>query len=387
MTGDLKPDHHTHDVELEESLFFDDDQASNHNNSNIVSREPSARQHSVDTEADSAIEAAFQLNTSTVDDQLHQLADKFDSIVGLDIPTPSARSSLDSNSRPTSLVGSLRNFSNQPSSMVGSHQQQQRHYNHTHHYPGDVRQNTAIDFSIAASLPTYAAGSGGGAGRVLGAFASERHLTDNSTHDIGDDDDIDIDPFTGLPNDMSSAYQLGTSMPIRIPSANSLAAAAAAGRRRLQLSSSNNSNKGSDGLGQAAAAAGATTKTTGKTSFGFIPPHLVGMAGTDADNIMSQGGVSPSTDFKREKLLARNAILRSTGFLEATEGAALGPTAEVIDSIREVVILKESSSSGINVTGSASSPSSGAVNIRNMAAAPLPTMTPGGLSAALGTSR
>jgi hypothetical protein len=385
MTGDLKPDHHTHDVELEESLFFDDDQASNQNNSNIISREPSSRQHSLDTEADCAIEAAFQLNTSTVDDQLHQLADTFDSIVGLDIPTPSARSSLDSNSRPTSLVGSLRNFNNQPSSMVGSHQQQQHHY--THHYPGDVRQNTAIDFSIAASLPTYAAGSGGGAGRVLGAFAAERQLTDNSTLDIGDNDDNDIDPFTGLPNDMSSAYQLGTSMPIRIPSANSLAAAAAAGRRRLQLSSSNNSNKGIGGLGQAAAAgaAGATT-TTGKTSFGFIPPHLVGMAGSDTDNIMSQGGVSPSTDFKREKLLARNAILRSTGFLEATEGAALGPTAEVIDSIREVVLLKESGS-GINITGSASSPSSGAVDIRNMAAAPLPTMTPGGLSAALGTSR
>lgn len=66
----------------------------------------------------------------------------------------------------------------------------------------------------------------------------------------------------------------------------------------------------------------------------FVPPHVLyrqeseremgasaraGVAGAEP----SLGGLSPTTAAKREKLLARNAILRSTGFIEVQQAAVV----------------------------------------------------------------
>lgn len=72
---------------------------------------------------------------------------------------------------------------------------------------------------------------------------------------------------------------------------------------------------------------------------GFVPPHVLyrqeserelggsarggGVAGVEP----SLGGLSPTTAAKREKLLARNAILRSTGFLEVQQPTVIGALA------------------------------------------------------------
>jgi len=48
--------------------------------------------------------------------------------------------------------------------------------------------------------------------------------------------------------------------------------------------------------------------------------------------------LSPSAAEKRERLLARNAILRSTGFIEVQSFAA--PVGEVIDTLKESVMPK-----------------------------------------------
>lgn len=52
----------------------------------------------------------------------------------------------------------------------------------------------------------------------------------------------------------------------------------------------------------------------------FIPPHQLSR---QDDFTFSFTGASPSATLKRERLRARNAILRSTGFLEPQAGAAI----------------------------------------------------------------
>lgn len=52
-----------------------------------------------------------------------------------------------------------------------------------------------------------------------------------------------------------------------------------------------------------------------KTATTFIPPHQLSAAN---DFLFTFTGGSPSASIKRERLKARNAILRSTGFLEPT---------------------------------------------------------------------
>lgn len=73
----------------------------------------------------------------------------------------------------------------------------------------------------------------------------------------------------------------------------------------------------------------------GEEDAGFVPPHMLHRQESEAEGAPaglaadpSLGGLSPSTAAKREKLLVRNAILRSTGFLEAQHSApALGERA------------------------------------------------------------
>jgi hypothetical protein len=102
---------------------------------------------------------------------------------------------------------------------------------------------------------------------------------------------------------------LGTSMPIRIPMLH---------RRGL---------------------AGSPASFEGQTA-PFVPPHLLD---ANADAAMTGRGVeplnlSPTAAVKREKLMARNAILRSTGFIEVQPFAA--PMGEVIDVVKESVMPK-----------------------------------------------
>ena len=60
----------------------------------------------------------------------------------------------------------------------------------------------------------------------------------------------------------------------------------------------------------------------------FVPPHMLQrQEGEDAFGealVEPSLGLSPSTGAKRERLLARNAILRSTGFIEVQRAAVIG---------------------------------------------------------------
>jgi hypothetical protein len=58
----------------------------------------------------------------------------------------------------------------------------------------------------------------------------------------------------------------------------------------------------------------------------FVPPHMLHRQETERFDLVSASGgelgLSPSA--KREKLLARNAILRSTGFIEVQQPPTMG---------------------------------------------------------------
>jgi hypothetical protein len=66
----------------------------------------------------------------------------------------------------------------------------------------------------------------------------------------------------------------------------------------------------------------------------FVPPHLLERVGDDDD--MSEV-FSPSS-MRREQLLRRNDILRSTGFIEVKKFTA--PTGELIDAVKEAAMAK-----------------------------------------------
>lgn len=68
----------------------------------------------------------------------------------------------------------------------------------------------------------------------------------------------------------------------------------------------------------------------------FVPPHLMEQQRTAAElsGELTYSVVSPSASVKRERLVQRNAILRSTGFIEATTVHTSG-FAETLDPIKE----------------------------------------------------
>lgn len=107
--------------------------------------------------------------------------------------------------------------------------------------------------------------------------------------------------FHSMNQETDSSGLMGTSAPIRIPKAQRTAIM-----------------NGSPGV--------ATRRGLGGD---FVPPHLL-------DNADDPGFFSPSTSIKREKLVARNAILRSTGFIEIKQFTA--PTGEIIDAVKESVM-------------------------------------------------
>ena len=109
-----------------------------------------------------------------------------------------------------------------------------------------------------------------------------------------------------LPSQEPDAALMGTSAPIRIPKAHRTAIA-----------------NGSPGA---------------RKGFGadFVPPHLLEDQGKDSSELFSPSSV------KREKLFARNAILRSTGFIEIKQFTA--PTGEIIDAVKECAMQEESQS-------------------------------------------
>lgn len=69
----------------------------------------------------------------------------------------------------------------------------------------------------------------------------------------------------------------------------------------------------------------------------FVPPHMLQQQSTAEFGGLIPApslGLSPSAKAKREKLLARNAILRSTGFIEVQHAPVIG---EVMDPVKEVL--------------------------------------------------
>jgi hypothetical protein len=78
----------------------------------------------------------------------------------------------------------------------------------------------------------------------------------------------------------------------------------------------------------------------------FVPPHLLEQeegGGADQDELFSPSSV------KREMLLRRNEILRSTGFIEVKQFT--GPTGELIDVVKEAAIAKNDAERKTKETG------------------------------------
>lgn len=111
-----------------------------------------------------------------------------------------------------------------------------------------------------------------------------------------------------------SAAALGTSMPISIP--------------LMQRRSSGKDLAGDSG---------------GRGDL-FVPPHMLSRQEGEESEQAELGpaasvgglGLSPTTAAKRERLLARNAILRSTGFIEVQHSAAV--IGEVLDPVKDQLL-------------------------------------------------
>ncbi|KAL4436911.1 hypothetical protein ABPG75_004050 [Micractinium tetrahymenae] len=121
-----------------------------------------------------------------------------------------------------------------------------------------------------------------------------------------------------VPVDKSEASKLGTSMPISIPMMQRRKSAADLGS-----------------AGAVAAVRGAAT---------FVPPHMLHRQEDEEGGPLAAElgpslglGLSPSASAKRDKLLARNAILRSTGFIEVQQPVA-AVIGEVLDPVKDQLL-------------------------------------------------
>jgi hypothetical protein len=70
----------------------------------------------------------------------------------------------------------------------------------------------------------------------------------------------------------------------------------------------------------------------------FVPPHLMEQRSSeDIAGALTFSGISPSASLKRERLVQRNAILRSTGFIESAAQVKNG-FVETLDTIKEAPV-------------------------------------------------
>jgi len=150
------------------------------------------------------------------------------------------------------------------------------------------------------------------------------------------------------------ACPLGTSLPVRIPGA-----AMARG----------------EGRGGAIYAAEAAGPRVGAAT--FVPPHLLhaAMAGSGSGGLLL-AGESPAASVKRDRLLQRTAVLRSTGFLEPT--AAPLPHA-VVSQFDGLARAASAAAAGGRL------PAAAVAAAASPRPAPPRPVAPGALSAALGT--
>jgi hypothetical protein len=75
---------------------------------------------------------------------------------------------------------------------------------------------------------------------------------------------------------------------------------------------------------------------------GFVPPHLLDLHADATASGAASFRDSPSQAVKREKLMARNAILRSTGFIEGRSAfAAPNAMGEVLDAVKEAAMQQQ----------------------------------------------
>ena len=117
----------------------------------------------------------------------------------------------------------------------------------------------------------------------------------------------------------------------------------------------------------------------------FVPPHLIyrTTTGSEEETLLSvsHAGGSPSNDPKRERLKARNAILRRTGFIEIQPHAA--PIAELLDPVKQAALLAADASAG----ASPNSAAHGGLPVPPGRKALDRRLQPSSLTALLGTSK
>lgn len=111
----------------------------------------------------------------------------------------------------------------------------------------------------------------------------------------------------------------------------------------------------------------------------FVPPHLIQRTESGENDTVSllaasQHGGSPSNDPKRERLRARNAILRQTGFIEVQQ-ALIAPALEIMEPVKASIILTA-------VDGEASNQSSDSV----LGSVPVPRTREAGVQGSLSAS-
>jgi hypothetical protein len=79
----------------------------------------------------------------------------------------------------------------------------------------------------------------------------------------------------------------------------------------------------------------------------FVPPHLLEHGVEATTRGTGSLALSPTAAMAREKLMARNNILRSTGFIEVQSFAA--PVGEVLDAVKETILPPVTTTTGIEI--------------------------------------
>lgn len=94
---------------------------------------------------------------------------------------------------------------------------------------------------------------------------------------------------------------------------------------------------------------GTDAESSGEKRFAstFVPPHLIEQQQSHTITAATYSGVSPSASLKRERLYQRNAILRSTGFIE-TNPIVRHSFAETLDTIKEGQFQRDAPRRGVS---------------------------------------
>ncbi|KAI7837252.1 hypothetical protein COHA_008938 [Chlorella ohadii] len=155
-----------------------------------------------------------------------------------------------------------------------------------------------------------------------------------------------------------SSPNLAASVPAHMHHSGGTAPMFAAGRRRVAPAADKSAAALRRGSGKDLAG------DSGGRGDLFVPPHMLSRQEGEESEQAELGpaasvgglGLSPTTAAKRERLLARNAILRSTGFIEVQHSAAV--IGEVLDPVKDQLLssLANAVSSPVAMPGSGRAP-------------------------------